>query len=98
MTLFLGGWRGPGVETLYNSGWRNVGALVSLGYFLLKLVFFLFLSVWVRATMPRIKYNQLMDLGWKWLLPISLALVAVTAVGAVATQNTPVAVLFGSLR
>lgn len=98
VTLFLGGWRGPGVDALYNAGWSNVGALVSIGYFLLKLVFFLFLSVWVRATMPRLKYSQLMDLGWKWLLPISLALVAITAVGAVATQSTPVAVLFGSLR
>jgi len=98
VTLFLGGWRGPGVEALYNAGWTNVGALVSLGYFLLKLVFFLFLSVWVRATMPRLKYSQLMDLGWKWLLPISLGLVAVTAIGAVATQDTPAAVLFGAMR
>jgi NADH-quinone oxidoreductase subunit H len=100
VTLFLGGWRGPGVEFLYEQGWTNVGALVSLGYFLLKLILFLFFSVWVRATLPRFKYNQLMDLGWKRLLPISLALVAVTAVGAVVTQNTTPLVegLFGAVR
>jgi NADH-quinone oxidoreductase subunit H len=83
VTLFLGGWRGPGVDALYAAGYLNLGAIVSLGYFLVKLVFFLFLSVWVRATLPRFKYNQLMDLGWKQLLPISLALVAITAVGAI---------------
>ncbi|MBV9791471.1 MAG: NADH-quinone oxidoreductase subunit H, partial [Chloroflexi bacterium] len=62
VTLFLGGWRGPGVDTLYSAGYPNVAGLVSVGYFLLKLIFFLFLSVWVRATLPRFKYNQLMDL------------------------------------
>lgn len=99
VTLFLGGWRGPGVDTLYAAGWPNLAALVSLGYFLLKLVFFLFLSVWVRATLPRFKYNQLMDLGWKQLLPISLALVAITAVGAVITTQTGVLPgLFGAVR
>lgn len=87
VTLFLGGWRGPGVDLLYNAGYPNIGALVSLGYFLLKLIVFLFFSVWVRATLPRFKYNQLMDLGWKRLLPISLALVAITAVGAVVTTQ-----------
>lgn len=84
VTLFLGGWRGPGVDALYAAGWTNVGALVSLGYFLIKLIAFLFFSVWVRATLPRFKYNQLMDLGWKRLLPLSLALVAITAIGAIA--------------
>jgi NADH-quinone oxidoreductase subunit H len=99
VTLFLGGWRGPGVDTLYAAGWTNLGALVSLGYFLLKLVFFLFLSVWVRATLPRFKYNQLMDLGWKQLLPLSIALVAITAVGAVITTQTGVLPgLFGPVR
>ena len=100
VTLFLGGYRGPGVDALYNAGYENIGALVSIGYFLIKLILFLFLSVWVRATLPRLKYNQLMDLGWKQLLPISLATVAVTAVGAVLTTNmTPlVAGLFGAVR
>jgi NADH-quinone oxidoreductase subunit H len=97
VTLFLGGWRGPGVDMLYNAGYVNLGALVSLGYFLLKLVFFLFLSVWVRATLPRFKYDQLMDIGWKQLLPLSLALVAITAIGAVVLDPI-VPGLFGAAR
>ncbi|MBA3944586.1 MAG: NADH-quinone oxidoreductase subunit NuoH [Herpetosiphonaceae bacterium] len=90
VTLFFGGWHGPGVERLYaaaiqqNSGLLfNLAALASLGYFLIKLIIFLAFSVLVRATIPRMKYDQLMDLGWKRLLPISLATVAVTAIGAV---------------
>ncbi|MDP9311179.1 MAG: NADH-quinone oxidoreductase subunit H [Chloroflexota bacterium] len=100
VVLFLGGWRGPGVDLLYSLGYPNVAGLVSLGYFLLKLIAFLFFSVWVRATLPRFKYNQLMDLGWKRLLPISLGLVAVTAVFAVVTQdmNPYIAGLFGGFR
>lgn len=96
VTLFLGGWHGPGVDILANSGYPNIAALVSVGYFLLKLVLFLFVSVWIRATLPRLKYNQLMDLGWKWLLPISLGTVAVTAIGAVLLTNAGgLARLFG---
>ncbi len=87
VTLFMGGWRGPGVDLLTNSGYPNIAALVSVGYFLLKLLLFLFVSVWIRATLPRFKYNQLMDIGWKRLLPISLATVGITAVGAVLLQN-----------
>jgi NADH-quinone oxidoreductase subunit H len=62
---------------------------------MLKLGLMLFFSVWVRATMPRFKYDQLMDLGWKRLLPISLGTVAVTATGAVLLGNTMFAGLFG---
>ncbi len=95
VTLFLGGWRGPGVELLRDMGYPNIAAIVSIGYFMLKLVVMLFFSVWVRATMPRFKYNQLMDLGWKRLLPISLGTVAVTAIGAVLLGDTILEVLFG---
>jgi NADH-quinone oxidoreductase subunit H len=100
VTLFLGGWRGPGIDALYAAGLPNVAAFASLGYFLLKLVGMLFFSVWIRATLPRLKYNQLMDLGWKRLLPGSLVLIAITAVGAVLVRNADGALgaLFGSLR
>ena len=95
VVLFLGGWHGPGVDWLAGRGYPNLAAIVSIGYFMVKLVVFLFVSVWIRATLPRLKYDQLMDLGWKRLLPISLATVAATAVFAVALANTPLARLFG---
>ena len=74
--LFLGGWRFPGLENIGG----NWGALISFGVMVGKILFFLFLSIWIRATLPRIRYDSLMNFGWKRLLPISLATMAATAV------------------
>ena len=67
--LFLGGWLGP------------FGLLPQLGvlWFVLKICFCLFVFLWVRATFPRYRYDQLMRLGWKVFLPLSLAMVVVVA-------------------
>jgi NADH-quinone oxidoreductase subunit H len=64
-TLFLGGWQGP--------------LLPPLLWFLLKIFGFLFLFIWLRATLPRFRYDQLMGFGWKVLLPLALANVMLTA-------------------
>jgi NADH-quinone oxidoreductase subunit H len=66
VTLFLGGWTLPG---LHLSGW--LGLAVSVGVFLAKVCFFLWLFVWVRWSLPRFRYDQLMELGWKGLLPLA---------------------------
>ena len=67
--LFMGGWLGP------------FGILPQLGpfWFVLKVVFFLFVFIWVRGTFPRFRYDQLMRLGWKVFLPASLAWLVLTA-------------------
>jgi len=76
-TLFLGGYHLPFVE-------RWTGDLpwfVDLAVITAKIVLGLFLFIWLRATLPRLRYDRLMDLGWKVLLPLALANVALTAVG-----------------
>ncbi|HEU5090568.1 MAG TPA: complex I subunit 1 family protein, partial [Roseiflexaceae bacterium] len=86
--LFLGGWNFPGLATLYaalsdsaSQGVANaVIGLLSLGAFLLKTAALSFLSVWIRATIPRVRYDQLMRLGWLVLLPLALINVVVTAI------------------
>jgi NADH-quinone oxidoreductase subunit H len=75
-TLFLGGWLPP---------FPNVEALNFLDiipgaiWFILKVFVFLFVYIWFRGTFPRYRFDQLMDLGWKWLIPLALLNLAVTA-------------------
>jgi NADH-quinone oxidoreductase subunit H len=68
ITLFFGGWHGPGPAAL------------GLLWFLLKLGVFLFFFIWVRWTFPRLRYDQLMDFGWKVLLPASIVNVLIAGV------------------
>ncbi|MFQ5693236.1 MAG: NADH-quinone oxidoreductase subunit NuoH [Nitrospinota bacterium] len=63
-TLFLGGWRGP--------------LLPPVVWFLIKTFFFLFVFIWLRATFPRLRYDQLMGYGWKVLLPLALLNILLT--------------------
>jgi NADH-quinone oxidoreductase subunit H len=74
-TVFLGGWWGP------------AGFLPGPWWFLLKVVVLLYVYVWLRATLPRMRYDRLMALGWKSLLPLSLAMMMGTAVVTVAAQG-----------
>ncbi|HBN44959.1 MAG TPA: NADH-quinone oxidoreductase subunit NuoH, partial [Candidatus Marinimicrobia bacterium] len=69
VTLFFGGWDVP---LLDESSLGLLGAILSVLSFILKMAFFLFLFIWVRWTFPRFRYDQLMRLGWKVLLPLAL--------------------------
>ncbi len=71
--LFLGGWHGP------IFGPPILQALMPVGWFLLKVFAFLFLYIWIRGTLPRFRYDQLMAFSWKFLLPLSLANIVVTS-------------------
>jgi len=73
-TLYFGGFLGPGVE---QHPW--LGPI----YMFIKLIILLFGIIWIRSTLPRLRYDRLMAFGWKVLLPLSLALVFVTALGIV---------------
>jgi NADH-quinone oxidoreductase subunit H len=75
VTLFLGGWHGPGWD---GPSWA--GPLWFIG----KLVFLLFIFIWMRTTLPRLRYDQLMRFGWKVLLPVATINAVVTAILVVA--------------
>jgi NADH-quinone oxidoreductase subunit H len=71
VTLFLGGWHGP---------WAPLGPL----WFLLKLFLLVSTFIWLKATLPRLRYDQLMRFGWKVLLPVATLNAVVTAALVVA--------------
>jgi NADH-quinone oxidoreductase subunit H len=79
VTLFLGGPAGPAI---LGPGW-----LWGIIWFLLKVLAFLFLFVWIRSSVPRVSYDQLMDLGWKVLIPLSLGWVILLAAYYVARDQ-----------
>ena len=76
VTLFFGGWDIPFVD---ESSLGLVGGLLSILSFIVKMGFFLFLFIWTRWTFPRFRYDQLMKLGWKVMLPLALLNIFITA-------------------
>jgi len=69
-TLFLGGWNGPGVERF---------PILGVGYFLAKVLTLILIAMWIRFTVPRFRYDQLMRFGWKFLMPAAIFNVILTA-------------------
>jgi NADH-quinone oxidoreductase subunit H len=74
--LFLGGWHVPFIDTLGLS--PTAVSLIGIGAFLLKIFAFIFVFMWVRWSIPRFRYDQLMNLGWKVLLPLGLLNIVIT--------------------
>jgi NADH-quinone oxidoreductase subunit H len=75
-TLFLGGWRAPWPLSLWasaNRGWWPVL------WFLIKVFILLFCYIWLRGTLPRVRYDQLMAIGWKVLIPVSIVWILLIA-------------------
>jgi NADH-quinone oxidoreductase subunit H len=78
-TLFLGGWVGIGNGIFFNVTQSPWAQLIGVFWFVFKTGFFLFCYIWVRATLPRLRYDQLMYFGWKILLPLSILNLLATA-------------------
>ena len=78
VTLFWGGYRGPFTDTY---------PLLGVLYFILKIAASLFLMIWIRATLPRLRYDQLMSFGWKTLLPISVLNLVITGIFIVLAEE-----------
>jgi NADH-quinone oxidoreductase subunit H len=77
-TIFLGGWQGP---------WVSQVPLLGVIYLLVKVVFMIFLVLWIRASIPRVRFDKMMKFCWKFLLPLGLVNLVITAVG-VAMYNS----------
>jgi NADH-quinone oxidoreductase subunit H len=85
--IYLGGWRGFGAEQY---------PLLGLVYFMLKTFAVYFLFIWLRGTLPRVRVDQLLDFNWKFLVPISLALILVVAIVDKLLQDAPDLLRFGA--
>jgi NADH-quinone oxidoreductase subunit H len=84
-TLFLGGWRAPWPLSLWDGANHGYWPLL---WFLAKVMLFIFVFIWLRGTLPRLRYDQFMKLGWKVLIPVSLIwIVAVAAIRAVSLES-----------
>lgn len=73
VTVYLGGWKWPALLS-------DLHPLVGMGLFAAKVLFVLFLFVWIRASVPRVRYDKFMKFCWKFMVPLALANMAVTAV------------------
>ena len=87
VTVYLGGWYFPFVYQLTEAkGYHNLYVIVSLLVFLIKLGAILYLYFWLRWTLPRFRYDQLMDIGWKWLIPSALINIGMSAMAIFVVQ------------
>jgi NADH-quinone oxidoreductase subunit H len=77
-TLFFGGYDMPFFNEAAHADWGNWLALIGIVALMGKVLFFIFLFMWVRWTIPRFRYDQLMNLGWKSLVPLALANMLIT--------------------
>jgi NADH-quinone oxidoreductase subunit H len=85
-TVFLGGWYFPFVNRLEVAGHHNLYVIVSLLVFLIKASIILYIYFWLRWTLPRFRYDQLMDIGWKWLIPSALINITLSALAIFVVQ------------
>jgi NADH-quinone oxidoreductase subunit H len=91
VTLFFGGWTlamfDIGLTTNVLRGMGLFGGILGATIFFAKVMVFMLVYIWFRATFPRFRFDQLMDLGWKWLIPLSLANIVVTGLFILAGQE-----------
>ena len=107
VTVFLGGWSFPGLEAVVtliagtdpSTPFYSVTfTLASFGVFAFKVAVLIYVVMWIRWTLPRYRYDQLMDLGWKWLIPVALANILITALAFLLAMRPDQGGVFGLLE
>ena len=78
--LFFGGYNYPGMSWVVENWGVNLGNIIGMGALFAKLCFFIFFFMWIRWTIPRFRYDQLMNLGWKILIPLSIVNIIITGI------------------
>jgi NADH-quinone oxidoreductase subunit H len=87
VTLFFGGYNYPGINWVGENFGENIAGILSIVAFLMKVFFGIFLFMWIRWTIPRFRYDQLMHLGWKKLIPFALINLLITGAVVLAFAN-----------
>jgi len=99
VSLYFGGWTLGGVINGHQIGFttRNLlhmapggfplGGLIGVGIFVTKVMCFMLFYIWLRGTFPRFRFDQLMDLGWKWMIPLALVNIVVTGIVVLSLQS-----------
>ncbi|ESU24414.1 NADH dehydrogenase I, H subunit [Flavobacterium enshiense DK69] len=78
--LYFGAYNYPGMQWVVENWGVNVGNTIGIAVLFAKICFFIFFYMWVRWTIPRFRYDQLMNLGWKMLIPIAIANIVITGI------------------
>jgi NADH-quinone oxidoreductase subunit H len=78
--LFFGGYNYPGMSWALENWGVNIANVIGIGALFIKLCFFIFFFMWIRWTIPRFRYDQLMNLGWKILIPLSIVNIIITGI------------------
>ncbi len=78
--LYFGGYNYPGMQWMVDNVGINTGNLIGIGVLFIKICGFIFFYMWVRWTIPRFRYDQLMNLGWKILIPLSIINIIITGI------------------
>lgn len=85
--LYFGGYNYPGINWVEGHWGHNVATLLGLAFLFGKIFFFIFFFMWVRWTVPRFRYDQLMKLGWQILIPLAIINILLTGVGIMVFNN-----------
>jgi len=78
--LYFGGYNYPGMQWMVDNVGVNTANILGIGVLFVKICFFIFFYMWVRWTIPRFRYDQLMNLGWKILIPLSIINIVITGI------------------